>query len=371
MIRLPFYFSNPIKIYLVILIVALFMNVGDRNQSTFAHSSYGDKLTPSSTNLELTDQTDLLIQKLTYHIQLTTTGVAGTHIEFFIQNLKPSALTFIELWLNSSFSSFFVYDAFGSLSFTSVPYDNSNLLNITLRDPLLVNQSFVFFVQCQWTITILDNHDPLYYYAEFPVILPFETEWLLFEISFPTEYELIDDPYNIAPSYGATIQESGEQTYVSWFLTSSTINYGSPIVFSIKYTSIPLTVSDEDKFSLFSFILGSLITLILGIIGLFGYSRINKRISASLQPTRVNEFAQMLLNKDELHLLSLIETNNGNMLQSDLEEHSNFSRSKVSRLVGILTEKGLVTRTRFGRTNRIYLTKEAREYLTSSMSEEL
>jgi uncharacterized membrane protein len=71
---------------------------------------------------------------------------------------------------------------------------------------------------------------------------------------------------------------------------------------------------------------------------------------------RVNEIALRLLTGDERIIYKAIVDSGGTALQKDLIVTTRMSDAKVSRTIDRLVEKGMVTKERYGVTNRIRTT---------------
>ena len=364
-------FNKPIfqRIALGLLFVILLLGF-QTNSIGFSEKTTDKKVTSSSQNGSQLDllSDDLFIQKLSYSVQLSSSSAASTQIEMTIQNQGSESLSFIETWLNGSYSSFFAYDAYGNLPFSWKPSSSvAHLLNVTLRTPLFSNQTTVYYLQCLWDLTILENSEPSYNQVELPLILPLETDWLVFQLSLPSGNKLIDDPFNVIPSNDAYVQVHGENTLITWFLTPPTITYGTPVVFSAKYSQILVEEeTKDDSFATGTFFLGILIGILVS--ALVSFIVLKSNLLRQKKETSVKEFTQMLFTSDEILILKTVEEKDGKMAQQELEEATGYSKSKVSRHLSLLEEKGLITRERFGRTNIVYLTEDARKYLTSGIT---
>ena len=89
------------------------------------------------------------------------------------------------------------------------------------------------------------------------------------------------------------------------------------------------------------------------------------RLKGSNKQKEISKFAQMLLGADEISLLTNLTENDGRLPQRELEDLCGFSKSKTSRHLSLLEEKGLIIRQKFGRSNRVYLTEDAKTHLAS------
>jgi uncharacterized membrane protein len=364
-------FKKPIfqRTIFGLLFVSLLFGFQTRSVG-FSEKIFNEKVSTSSQDDNQLDlfSDDLFIQKLSYSVQLTSSSYASTQIEMTIQNQGNKSLSFIETWLNGSYSSFFAYDAYGNLPFSWKPSSSSaHLLNVTLRTPLLANQTTVYYLQCLWDLTILENSEPSYSQVELPLILPLETDWLVFQLSLPSGNKLIDDPFNVIPSNDAYVQIHGENTLITWFLTPPALIYETPVVFSAKYAQVLVEEETEnDSFATGTFFIGILIGISIGAIVLFLVLRSN--LFLQKKEASVTEFTQMLFTSDEILILKTIEEKDGKTAQQEIEVTTGYSKSKVSRHLSLLEEKGLITRERFGRTNIVHLTEDARKYLTTGIT---
>ncbi len=61
------------------------------------------------------------------------------------------------------------------------------------------------------------------------------------------------------------------------------------------------------------------------------------------------------LKEDQIEVVELITENNGEMLQKDIVEESDYSKAKISGVVSELEEKDIVEKTKEGRSNKVKL----------------
>ncbi|MHA1910816.1 MAG: helix-turn-helix transcriptional regulator [Candidatus Kariarchaeaceae archaeon] len=314
----------------------------------------------------LASPNDLILEKITVRIQLSTYHNSPTHIELNVRNQGVEPINNVAIWLNGSFSSFSLNDPFGQLDYSLSQIDQCYLFNISLRSPLATNQTFFCFIQAQWQLTKLTNENPFYFHVEIPMVLPMETQLLILEIFLPANNYLIDDPLKINPVNNAVIMGDINQTVIAWFVYSPESSTSAPLVFSAKYTDgrDDNLADPENERSLFDVIYPFIaIALITGLL-YYGVKKWQERAKTNQSITTSQDFILQLLKEDEILLLELILQNGGRIDQKELEQVSSFSRSKLSRHLFILEEKGLIEKISFGRTNRILLTQEAQSNLT-------
>jgi uncharacterized membrane protein len=167
----------------------------------------------------------------------------------------------------------------------------------------------------------------------------------------------------------AVIMGDVNQMAISWFINSPDSSPNAPLVFSAKYTDGREEKPVEES-NFFEKLLPILTIAFIGGLLYYAANRWQEKIK-NRGKTTSQDFNLQLLKEDEIQLLEFIKQNGGRIDQKELETVSNFSRSKLSRHLFILEEKGLIEKIQFGRTNRILLTKEALSNLSLSDPENL
>ena len=356
-------FVKKSSICIISCLVILTIMQPFRVDSLSYETSHAHKADPEQI-IGLASPNDLILEKITVRVQLNEFLNSPAHIELVIRNEGSEAINNVSIWLNGSFSSFSLNDQFGELDYSLSQSDQTCLFVINLRSPLGTNQSFFCFIQAQWKLAKLTNEKPFYYHVEIPMILPMETQLLILEIFLPANYFLIDDPLRINPVDNAVIMGDINQTMIAWFVNSPESSSSSPLVFSAKYTDgreDPIETDPEKSF--FDVVLPFLVIGIISVLLYYGATKWQER-TKTYQTNGSQDFNLQLLNEDEILLLELIQQSDGKINQKDLEQVSSFSRSKLSRHLFLLEDKGLIEKIQFGRTNKILLTKEAQSNLT-------
>ncbi len=114
-----------------------------------------------------------------------------------------------------------------------------------------------------------------------------------------------------------------------------------------KLTQSPLVETGGRSSFLVGLIAGGLIIFL--ITSLWGAEIIRKKES---------EIPYDILQDDERRIVELVESQGGRMKQQDVDEMTGFSRSKVSRLVAELVERGILSKRKSGKTNILELIKK-------------
>ena len=109
---------------------------------------------------------------------------------------------------------------------------------------------------------------------------------------------------------------------------------------------------------------GPLLGLTLGCSFMYFWMR---RESAKL----TEEMDKIYLTKNQQLLLKVIDEKQGKITQQELIAISNFTKSKVSRNLTPLEENGLISKEKWGREFKVYLTKKGSKLSKKIVAEEL
>jgi uncharacterized membrane protein len=70
---------------------------------------------------------------------------------------------------------------------------------------------------------------------------------------------------------------------------------------------------------------------------------------------------EIYLTDDQNLILKLVHQNDGRIAQKELLTQTNFSKAKLSRNISSLEEFGFITKEKWGREFRVYITKNGRK----------
>ena len=141
----------------------------------------------------------------------------------------------------------------------------------------------------------------------------------------------------IEPSDGEVGSE-GRRIHVEW---NENPGIGSTKSFQATYEGL-----ERDYQEIVGLIIGA---LLLG--GLFLIYRTRKSSKESKEKVES-------LTEHEQQVLDLIKEENGSMLQKDIVDQSEYSKAKISGVVSGLEEKGLVSKEKAGRSNKVKIREE-------------
>ena len=154
---------------------------------------------------------------------------------------------------------------------------------------------------------------------------------MIVQVNLPEGYGLYQNSFKPP---GAQLGSDGKRIMLTWSIANTT-----GTLFSVKYASLA-------KGSEFVF----LIIVLIAIIALLYYYFRKKTKEAFMHGFRTDE-------KKVIEYMGM----NKKALQSDLQKLFGFSRAKATRIVSVLEGKGLVKKQRYGRTNKLYWVKGAKQ----------
>jgi uncharacterized membrane protein len=165
-----------------------------------------------------------------------------------------------------------------------------------------------------------------------------------FEVILPEGTGVLDPEKTtrevISPNTGRVENKEGRRFVVKWN-TNPTLR--EPESFSVIYEPFSDT---ETQIIDPKLILGIISTLI--IISLIIYKlRTNKNDEENLED----------LNEDEKEVIEILKDNNGEILQKDIVNETEYSKAKISEVISSLEEHQMISKEKDGRSNKICLIK--------------
>ncbi len=139
---------------------------------------------------------------------------------------------------------------------------------------------------------------------------------------------------------GWSLGSTGRRTTISWDVEKPEL--GKTYTFTADYE--PITPSALNLNS-------ALIAIIAVLFGLLIFFRF--RASSNVRTVL------SVLKQDEKNVVDVITQRGKECLQRDVVKATDFSKAKVSRIVADLEARGILKRTRYGRTNKVCIAKHA------------
>jgi len=148
----------------------------------------------------------------------------------------------------------------------------------------------------------------------------------------------------ISPSEGK-VGSDGRTIFVEW---EKEPQIGDTLNFEVAYEPLNSTRGYQSIFMI------AVLTavLLLAIFGGYSYwKRINRDSVESLYSD---------LNQDQQDIIELLRENDGEMLQKDVVDSSEYSKAKISGLVSKLVEKDVIEKKKEGRSNKLTISSSYR-----------
>ncbi|MHA1779065.1 MAG: helix-turn-helix transcriptional regulator [Candidatus Heimdallarchaeaceae archaeon] len=280
---------------------------------------------------------------------------------FVIQNIGNETISKVSFWLNVSLASLIIEDVEGSLLFDWLPVtNNSHFITVNLRNAIthLEKASFICKYDLISAVPFVSGELISYYSFEFQPAISFFTSKLTISVMLPEKSFLHENDEGITPIFPENASQtlSHNRITVTWLFNNVSQNAN---VFVLTRYDPPLSQAEQGSiFSSFFniFIFGFVIGLFLGISGTFWLIRYRERKAK-------REMGLSLLNENQLELIRIIYDHGGKISQRDLCDITGFSKSKISRNLVPLEERGLITREKWGRTYVVYLTETGEEVI--------
>ena len=163
-----------------------------------------------------------------------------------------------------------------------------------------------------------------------------------FTVILPEGTGLVDDSNITAPAVQPTSGELGSQEGRRFSVTWNTNpELGDTARFQVIFEN--LDNQSNTVYETMPYLLGSL--LIAGIIYVVYKRKTELEVSSVLDE----------LDSDEEMILEMLRENKGEMLQKDIVDKSEYSKAKISGVVGQLEEKEIVSKEKDGRSNKVTL----------------
>lgn len=204
---------------------------------------------------------------------------------------------------------------------------NENRKNVSSQTPYAIAMSF-------------DVHDivakrknPFIFFVH---LVANPTNLLRVKVLLP-EGAVLPDTNGVAPFYpqNAEIGGTGRRVILQWNMQKPPL--GDRINFTAEYELS------------YARLLGVTVTvvalLIMAIVGIFYYKNKQGKLTTVIS----------VLKGDEKKVIDVIRAHGNSCKQRDIVRETDFSKAKISRIITLLEERGIVQKDRKGRTNKVFL----------------
>ncbi len=276
------------------------------------------------------------------------------HVEstLVIENSENTTIDYFQYVINDSISNALVSDPIGSLEFTWNIFEDSSVLNVTMRYPLLEDQKYVITIAY-----FLSDLEPFlveepseFYTLEYAIFHYLLTQTFDLEISLPLGYGLITS-VSPRPTYPIPERVFTEDNIVKISWTSLNILPNYEYLYTIRFEEtgatfpIPTPQSYTYIYVILAFLGGSAVSALVFFL----------IIKRKYHPVK-SELVSSLLSDSEQAVIKAINDEGGVAIQRRICERTGYSKSKVSQVLLKLEGKNVLKRERWGRTNKVSIT---------------
>lgn len=302
-----------------------------------------------------------LLYQINFNLELNAKDISITTHSTYRNDANSSIKNVIHIidvntiFIESRISTILVHDSEGELYFEWFALSDYQLLNISLRYPILSEEVTTFTVSYLLEDAVLKNPEILEdYIIRWTLTIHEISEQLSFILALPNKFTLSNS--SLVPALEPDADYiSIDGTRFEWIrydvLTDEVLTW------TIRFEYYENPIQTNANIPVYVWILMVLL-FIIGLIvgGLSVFFIFRSRIDMER-----TEIVETLLSQPEKQILKIIKDESGVTTQSKICSVSNFSKAKVSYYINELEKKGIITRERWGRMNRIRLIDESFE----------
>lgn len=257
--------------------------------------------------------------------------------------------------VESRISSFLIYDIEGALYFEWTTISDYHLLNITLRNPIEYNDYYTFSISYLLENAILASQDIVNnYILQWSIFNDEDVDQFAVIVTLPNDYSLGNSTLAASLEPEADYVSVDERRF-EW----SFYNVPEDEVLSwiVRFQTFEKPIIPTTKIPGYIWVLMVVLFFAGGIIGSTTVSLIYK----SKSDIERKEIVETLLSQPEKDILKIIKDEGGTTTQRKICSLAGFSKAKVSYYINELDQKGIISRERWGRMNRIRIVDETFE----------
>lgn len=303
------------------------------------------------------DQSQLIVNTHDTKIHIKNQKEIIVDETLIFENKQISSFTHLNLWLNQSYRDLKIEGDMGSLTYEIS--NTSSLITIDLLKAFNPNQTTLIYMTyyLDLELTLIEGK-PSYYDFKFLNLISYFTEIYTVEVRLPSNsfvHEKDDIvPYPYWPE-DANVQAIGNKIILSWEFKEIEPPFNQLIM--VYFNEAP-----SGKPLIWLMVVGPLFGLITGAGGVFYFMR--------MRETKIySELEKVYITDNQKILLGLINEKDGKTTQKELVEITGFTKSKISRNLTPLEEKGLISREKWGREYKVYITATGKKLIKSLVAE--
>jgi predicted transcriptional regulator len=301
----------------------------------------------------ITNQNDIEITSQYVIIDFRGLDVIHVKEEIEFKNLQNTSITELDFWpsVNLNFENINAVDAaYDPISLVQNEYED--YVTLYFDSDIGTNQSYWIRVDYYLDISLDPNgkKHPYHYYFQYSPVLKYFTHEYKLDIGLPKNSWLYEDDIiqtSFFPTNGS-YDPSGSRIFLYWNFNN--IQPDSEFLIYIWFQPI------DTKIPVWLYILGLLLGPFLGAVSVYWWM---KRKETKV----IQEIGKIFLTEDQKTLLRLIIEADGKVTQKQLIEKTGFSKSKISRNLTPLRHNELITKERWGREYKVFITDKGRKVI--------
>ncbi|NHJ04707.1 MAG: winged helix-turn-helix transcriptional regulator [Candidatus Heimdallarchaeota archaeon] len=315
------------------------------------------ELLAKSTNPNLTR----LLYQINFNLELNAKDISITTYSTYRNDVNVSIKNIVHIidvdtiFIESRISTILVHDSGGELFFEWFSLSDYQILNITLREPLLHEEVITFTVSYLLEDAVLVNPEILdNYIIRWALTNHEDSEQFSFILALPNKFILYNSSFVPALEPDADYV-SIDGTRFEWILYN--VQSDDVLTWTIRFEFYKNPTQTNSNIPIYVWIL-MVILFIIGLVvgGLSVFFIFKSRIDMER-----SEIVETLLSQPEKEILKIIKEEGRVTTQSKICTLSGFSKAKVSYYINELEKKEIITRERWGRMNRIKLVDDSFE----------
>ena len=299
------------------------------------------------------NQSDIEVTSQYVIIDFRSLDVIHVKEEIEFKNLQNTSITELDFWpsVNLNYENINAVDAaYDPISLIQNEYED--FVTLYFDSDIVTNQSFLIRVDYYLDISLDPNgkKSPYHYYFQYSPVLKYFTHEYKLDIGLLKNSWLYEDDIiqtSFFPTNGS-YDSSGSRLFLYW--TFNNIQPDSEFLIYIWFQPI------DANNPVWPYILGLLGGVFLGAVSVYWWM---KRREAKV----MQEVGKIFLNEDQKTLLNLIIQAEGYITQKQLIEKTGFSKSKISRNLTPLEHNELITKERWGREYKVFITDKGRKVI--------
>ena len=269
---------------------------------------------------------------------------------FSIQNSENTSVSELEINLYCDYQNLTIDDGDEELDFETS--ESTGIITTILKETLTTNEStYLHFSYMLITEIPRAEGEPAFYYFQFEKFYSYFTYEHIISVRLPSRSFIHDFEYipNSFTPVNASIIPSGNRLYLTWEFSNKPQN-------SIQEITVWFNEPIGEKTPIYVFIIGPIFGVCFGSIVVYWLMRRREKM-------KINDIEMVYLSENQKMLLKVIGEKEKRLQQKELLEVTGFSKTKISRNLAPLEEKGLIVKEKWGREFIVFITEKGKRVI--------